>query len=325
MYGVHEAQLSIVSEILERKTCICGPSIGPTGMGRERLKHVMETLEEKKKGVSDWDRECIWCSDQMVTKASMELSQKGPSGSNIHEILKEVENLRKSVDESPLLEDERARLVEAVRSHERSRILLQGERTRLGEYEKECEQIDAKIRELETEMIVLVGSREERSDLEMRLSGIEKALVRSREIIENRMEEVRSDLEKVSTDILRRITGRVDIRVMIHPGDMRIGRRNGSEKRVLPLGRLSAGERESLILSIIIAFSNLTGSGMILDSPFAGMESDSIKGFLDMLSVIPNNILVLTPSGTVKDIPLSARRLIFMKGEKGSIIKEVSS
>jgi DNA sulfur modification protein DndD len=298
MFGVHESQLNIVKEILDRRSCICGASIGRSGMGRERLRHMIETLEERKKEVSDWETECIWCSDKMLTKAAMDLSGNGSSRERILGMLKDVGNLSRSIREAPIREDERTRLIEAVRSHERSKILLQEEKKHIREYEKEIRFLESRINDLRTEMTDLIGSGEGKTGLEERLEATKQALPKARSLIAEGMERTREELEKSSSEILRNITGRDDLDVRIHGMEYTIGRKS-DDGRIVPLTRLSAGERESLILSLILGISRMTGSGIILDSPFTGMEANSIDRCIKTLSGYSGNILVLVPDGSI--------------------------
>jgi DNA repair exonuclease SbcCD ATPase subunit len=323
MFGVHEAQQSIVEEILERRTCICGTPIGTSGMGRERLKHVLKNLEEKKKEVSDWGKGQIWSSDRMIGKASLELMTEGSDGKTILEMLEEMQELRGSIMDSGK-RDERSRLIEAVRKHERTKILIGEEKSRLQKNEKRIQSVRSEIDRLRTELGDLMGSGHGSSGLKQRLKdmddSIKKAGILSREI----MDSIRSDLEIKSTEILRIISDDENLGIKIHPEKMTIGRQKRESEKVIPLERLSAGERQSVVFAIICAFSGLTVGGLIMDSPFNGMQSDTIERSMQILSKEERRILILIPSGTLGEVPSEINRYVLSPGPEGTALKEVN-
>lgn len=324
MYGVHEAQQSIVEEILERKTCICGTSIATTGMGRERLKHVLNNLEERKKEVSDWGKGQIWSSDTMIGKASLELMTEGMGGRAILEMLNEVQGLKGSILDIGQHE-ERSRLIEAVRKHERTKILIGEEKTRLQKNEKGLQSTRREVARLRAELRDLLGSGHGSKGLKKRLMNLDASIEKAGKLSEEIVASIRSELEMKSTEILRRISGDENGSVRIHPEKMTIGRQKGRNERVIPLERLSAGERQSVVFSIICAFSSLTGSGLIMDSPFNGMQSDTIERSLQLLSKEERRILILIPSGTSSQIPPGTNRYLLEPGPEGTILREVKT
>ncbi len=324
MYGVHEAQQSIVEEILERKTCICGTSIGTTGMGRERLKHVLNNLEERKKEVSDWGKGQIWSSDTMIGKASLELMTEGMGGRTILEMLNEVQGLKGSIMDIGQ-QEERSRLIEAVRKHERTKILIGEEKTRLQKNEKRLQSTRGEVDRLRAELRDLLGSGHGSKGLKQRLIDLDTSIEKAGKLSEEIVTSIRSELESKSTEILRHISGDENGSVRIHPEKMTIGRQKGRNERVIPLERLSAGERQSVVFSIICAFSALTGSGLIMDSPFNGMQSDTIQRSLQLLSKEERRILILIPSGTSSQIPPGTNRYLLEPGPEGTILREVKT
>ncbi len=322
MYGVHEAQQAIVEEILRRSTCICGTSIATTGMGRERLKHLHENLGERKKDVSDWSSNRIWCSDIMIGNASMELMDRGSEGTSVKELLKENDGLKRSISEIPFRKDQRTALIEAVRKHERSRIVLNEERSLLKQHMDRIEKVESLINDREGEFTRLFGGKGGDISLEDNLSNYGIAMNKALAFIELRIEKARSELEAQATIILQEISRDPRLFVKIHPKDMTIGRERFGENRVIPMNKLSAGERETLAISIIIGLSRVTGSGIIMDSPFTGMESDSIQSSMELLSGEGRNILLLVPSGSVQTLPEHKRRYTLVPGPKGTILQE---
>mgnify|MGYP007005257180 CR=1 FL=1 len=48
MSGALDAQMSIIRQLLEQQSCICGTPIRTTGMGKGRLNHLLEKLKERK-------------------------------------------------------------------------------------------------------------------------------------------------------------------------------------------------------------------------------------------------------------------------------------
>ena len=159
---------------------------------------------------------------------------------------------------------------------------------------------------------------------------IESSISRIWEIKEDRIERMRSFLEEEATRTLGKIIGDHKRGVKIHPEGMRVGRsENGG--RVIPLDRLSAGERESVVLAIMIGLSELTGSSIILDSPFSNMERDSVIGAMTLISKLERPVLVMTPSGSIPDEKehfrtLSGSRMNryrLVPGDLGSTVMEV--
>ena len=240
----------------------------------------------------------------------------------ILDMLNDVVSLSKSVREAPIRENERSVLIEAVRTHERSRILLQEEKRRLRDLEGQIESHESRIDELRSEMSELVGSVDGKSGLERRLEATRGAIPRARSLLSESMENTRKELEISSSEKLRKITGRGDLEIRIHEKMFTMGRKEKGKERIIPLSRLSAGERESFILSVIVGISEISGSGVILDSPFTGMEAGSVDRCVGMLSNSVNCAMILVPEGTLSDIPGSAARYLLDASQNDNNLEE---
>jgi hypothetical protein len=322
LFGVHEAQEAIVEEILNRKTCICGSSIGTTGMGRERLKHLLDTIGGRKEDVSDWETGCLWCSDAFIGTASIELSSPKAGREEIVDMLKNLQRVNRETMKASFGDEERSELVEAVRRHERNTILLREERKKkkilereYDDFSKQIDTLDVKLRKISLE--------EGDLNSEEVLKSIEKAMKLSDTLCSEVIEKTRKWIEGEATSILREITSDSELRVRIHDEEMTMGRERSGMGKVIHPTRLSAGEREVLLLSIVIAISRFIRSGLILDSPFTGVESKSIRKCMELLAGENRSILVLAPLGTVPDENIPISRYNLVPTSEGSMIEEV--
>lgn len=178
---------------------------------------------------------------------------------------------------------------------------------------------------MRAELRDLLGSGHGSKGLKQRLIDLDTSIEKAGKLSEEIVTSIRSELESKSTEILRHISGDENGSVRIHPEKMTIGRQKGRNERVIPLERLSAGERQSVVFSIICAFSALTGSGLIMDSPFNGMQSDTIQRSLQLLSKEERRILILIPSGTSSQIPPGTNRYLLEPGPEGTILREVKT
>ncbi len=259
----------------------------------------------------------------MIGNASMDLMDRGSEGTSVKDLLKEIDGLKRSISEIPFRKDQRTALIEAVRKHERSRIILNEERSLLKQHMDRIKKVELLINDREGEFTRLFGGKGGDLSLEGKLVNYRTAISKVLTFIEERMERTRSDLEAQATIILQEISRNPGLLVKIHPKDMTIGRGRSGENKVLPMNKLSAGERETLAISIIIGLSRVTGSGIIMDSPFTGMESDTIRSSMELLTAEGGNILLLIPSGSVQNLPEHQRRYILAPGPEGTNLQEV--
>ncbi len=332
LFGAMEAQIAIVNEVMERKSCICGTSIARTGMGKERLEHLLSNLEERKRDASRWDTETIWSSDQFISKVAKDLSSDGEGGEDIISMVRELKKFRGAMDQSSGTigpDDARDRIIEAVKEHERVKVLLQEEKKRIRTLLSEKDDLKMESNSLEKMLISKYGTSGGKEEIVSMIPAIESSISRIERIREDRIERMRSSLEDEATRALGRIIGDQKRGVKVHPEGMRVGRsENGG--RVIPLDRLSTGEREAVVLAIMIGLSELTGSSIILDSPFSNMERGSVIGAMDLISNLKRPVLVMTPSGSIPDEKIYSgtrsgprmTRYRLVPGDPGSMIKE---
>ncbi len=336
LFGAFEAQLSIVNEVIERETCICGAPIGRTGAGKKRLVHLKERLEEKKDETSLWQPGSMWTSDQFLSTASGLLGISGPGRDRMLDLLKRFERESRNLlmAEGERTEDGREMLVGAVRANERARVLLLEERERMSMLLKEQEELEERIRSTENALSAELGTSVGNADL----AAIASLLARSLEWVEavkaDRTEALRKELEDISTEMFRRITGRGRVGVRIHRENFRIGVETDHDGffHLSPLSRLSAGEREAAVLSLILALADILDITLVLDSPFSFMERGMGERVVDLLLERKRGAVVMVPTGgfpieygtgpgvsSVRGI----RRLELVPGKRGSLLREV--
>ena len=81
-------------------------------------------------------------------------------------------------------------------------------------------------------------------------------------------------MEQEANSLFHDMGGRKEENLIIHPDSYRIGisSRSRSGDRILPMSRLSAGERETVSLSVLGALNTMTASMLMMDSPFMHMD-----------------------------------------------------
>jgi hypothetical protein len=334
MTGAISAQMSIVNEIFQRRSCICGTPIGKTGMGRERIEHLISKLEHKRDINSRWEGSTIWFTDQYLKKVEYDLGRIGPRGQELTSILRSQKMANRTINEIKGIDDvskNRGELLEAVREHERSKVLNMEKGRSLKRYRNELETI---TREMEKISLKMEGDVEDTNkiDLKSKLELVEASIKEVERIIEERRYLSLGEVIDVANSIFKRIRPKDQRVIVIHGSTYSIGymmKISGTE-RVLPAWKLSTGEREAMILSIILAINKTLDNSMILDSPFTNMEKDSRDNALEVLLDMGNSLLMI-PEGHLEMKKIKDRHgqndkishLTIENIENGSRISEV--
>jgi hypothetical protein len=227
--------------------------------------------------------------------------------------------------------------LETVREYERSRVLLDEERRKHRKLISENDTVDREIKDIELKLLDFLGTSTGSEGLGSIMKEVGDAIELSLELKKQRIEELRLKLENESSSILSVILDDPDKGIRIHPDKMRIGRyqlRNGQE-RVVPVDRLSAGERESVLISLILALAEITNSSLILDSPFSNMDMNSLERSLRAISTRGKGHMVMIPTGKLgpsfimeksrkKGEEPDFRSYKLVHGRRGSVLREVS-
>lgn len=336
MTGAVTAQISIVDEVLNRKSCICGTPIGKTGMGRERLSHLIQVLEEKRSTNSRWENMPIWNSRQFLGSIERKLAVRTNGGEGIgRDIchLKRSEKILKEVPASKKREEARDKLIEAIRDHERNKLILKEDRIRKEGLRKKMLSLDGEITDELAGMRVRGGFDVSEKRVNDILSLLNSAKDRVSEL---QVESIRSVLTSLAENASRSLSlmrPEMKERIVIHEETMQVGleRDGGSETRKIPLWRLSAGEREAVVLSIVLSISRMTGTNLILDSPVSNLEKDTMERSLDAIFE-DDGVLLMVPQGTIDEGTISRIRDRYgpalngyelKKGRSGSMLQEV--
>lgn len=337
MSGAIDAQLHIIEQVLDRERCICGTPIGTSGMGKERLKHLKERLDERKEIECVWDPGSIWSSDQFLWQVRSLLSREGLEGEKMLEMLDDLSESRSAMITSAGKDvvDDRSEIINAVREMERTRILYQEKKRRAERLEEEQKDLESEMSDLQDRLLKVFGNRRGREGLAETAIILDGSIEWIEGEIRKRVDDLREDIEGRATGILKEITGRTDLGISIHPEKMRIGRiqKTDDGHRIVPITRLSAGEREAVALALVLALSEPLNTGLILDSPFMNMESGSIVRSVRHIIQRGGNVMITVPEATIPESSLEEleavgsgfRRFELARGEKGSVIKEVGN
>lgn len=303
MAGAISAQLSIVEEIFRRKSCICGKSIAKTGMGRERLEHLMEVLERKREKNSTCIEPSIWTSENFLISISSDLSRKPFGGREIDKTLKKLKSSQKDM---VMFAEPRNRkkakddIVRAIREHEKGKLLLQDARSKRNALRKRLSSLEKELKAETDSLVKRSPFQQLENDHEKWFNTLDASISKVRTMREERLLTFRKDIGSSSTRFLNMIRPHMNEEIAIHEDSMQIGlkRDEAREKRTIPLWRLSAGEREAVILSMVLSISRLAKMNLILDSPLSNMDAGSIERCLDII-LERDGVLLMAPTGFV--------------------------
>lgn len=312
--GAYDAQLSIVNQVLDTRKCICGTSIGRTGMGRERLKSLMGRLEAKRKEVLVDASLPAWIGDHVVESVERSLGKRTIGGNDIR---RNVRSILKDERKAVLIETEEKGspndLLDVIRDHERTTIELASREEELRAIDRKIDKVDSKLKLKGSELASIWGEKRTSNVLATVLERMDKIIQILDLTKEDRIQEFIKRLEDDVNRMLNESEKESWIsRFKIHRNNFIIGieREEQGRSRTVTMPFLSAGEREAVASLIVIAISRITGSGLVLDSPFPYMDKGYRTIVLDLLTLLPGKVLLTIPTGTMggRDIEDLERR-----------------
>ncbi|MGA1873550.1 MAG: AAA family ATPase [Thermoplasmatota archaeon] len=341
MKGAIESQISIVRNISEKGKCLCGASIGRSGMGRKRISSLLSRLEERSNELSHNLTEPIWTSDQVLEGARRCLSSMGFSRKDYLERIEDLERasgtLMDTVRKGSREKDRLDELVSRVREMERSSTLLEREKGDLRNLMTKLKELRARKRVVERELSRVWGVQGGETGYVERIEALDRTISRLERDSGERMGRMRMGIEKRANEILSRLDpgGRLG-ELRIHERTYRIGRiiGEGEKERVVPMAYLSAGERELAALSVLSSIPGISGGMLLLDSPFPYIDRERKERILEGLPDISDRVLISLPEGTLSNSEVERSRTIWEERggrlghyrlemtDKGSIIRE---
>ncbi|MFO8050796.1 MAG: ATP-binding protein [Thermoplasmatota archaeon] len=304
LYGVYEAQIAIVEKVLRTKKCICGSTIGRSGMGRDRLRSLMESFYAKRAEVSDWGAEIPWTSDRVLESTRRELAKRTVTGKDLKRALRRVARTRKIIDREGTRSDTSTDpLLECIRGFERTSIQLERKKKDLSRLRSAIKKVSREHSVKRSELVRIWGkgknSRTYTSGLE-RIDLLTAALEKDmKDRVEDLMERLENEVNGILAESGRKtwISG-----LKLHRESYTIGidRKGAGSGRTVPLPFLSAGEREAVATLVVLSLSRITGSSLVLDSPFPYMDRGFRNEIFKMLPLHPNRVLITIPTGTME-------------------------
>jgi DNA repair exonuclease SbcCD ATPase subunit len=169
-------------------------------------------------------------------------------------------------------------------------------------------------------------SRKRLIDLMGRMMNARSSIM---DLVSDEMERSRNSVVIIANEQYIRMGGRPEDRIIVHEDSFRLGiiRKGGGRERVLPMSQLSAGERELVSLAVLAALNQMTGSMLMMDSPFMHLDDTRSPRVLEGLcSGRPTYISV--PSGAFSEMVLKefgdkGIRTYVLKMEEGGSMMEV--
>jgi DNA sulfur modification protein DndD len=147
------------------------------------------------------------------------------------------------------------------------------------------------------------ASRQSENDTLVRQSQLARGLqYAAKDLIEWRIEERKSTIEQVTSEIHRRVTNKPDeyVGVVIKP-DYSLGLKNAAGDMLNP-ETLSAGEKEALAFSFIAGLNLASGTAapFVMDTPFGHLDIAHQENLVASLPDLPSQVIVLA---TDRDFP----------------------
>ncbi|MFW3146791.1 MAG: AAA family ATPase [Thermoplasmatota archaeon] len=337
MYGAIEAQSSIVSAVISSGKCICGSQIGRTGMGKERLEQLRGRLEARKEDHSDWGREIPWTADIVLENARRVLASEPFGRDEVKKVMSGISKCRAGIGGGSNKERKTVvtSMMRKIKDHEETVIKLSREREEFRRLRSERDQVRKELHGFKIEIAQIWGKERDSTNYVKALATLDEIYDLLNEKAGSCSCEFARKLETESNSVLKELDTEGSIGTLrIHPDSMSIGlvRDQKGDVRILPMFYLSAGEREALAMSMILAISKLLGTGLILDSPFMYMDRSRRKRFLEVLPKHSKRVLLTVPEGGLSGaeqkrisrqwsgIGRGVAEYRLVKGEKGSNI-----
>jgi DNA sulfur modification protein DndD len=324
LYGALESQASIIRNILETGKCLCGTSIGRTGMGRERIKALLHRLEARRDELKELGKEPIWTSDQVLEGVRMCLASPSFDRKRYLSSIKDLEHnqwtLRKSLkkDKSGRIDD----LISNVREYERISVLLDRDKDELANLVHERKNSDRKFRKIENELVKLWGVEEGSKGFSDRMDIMDKSIDDLSSLMTRLMDNMREGIEKRANATMRKLDPKGKFgKIRIHQSSYRLGREmnNIGGMKILPMAYLSAGERELMALSVLSSIPGISEGILMLDSPFPYIDSTRRSRIIERLPKISKRVFISLPEGTLTDEEIAKMDEIWSR--KGSSLR----
>ncbi|MBN1389202.1 MAG: AAA family ATPase [Candidatus Thermoplasmatota archaeon] len=317
--GALEAQASIVRSILERERCMCGTSVGRSGIGKERIESLLTRLEAGKAELSLSITEPIWSSDQVMEGARRCLAASRQTRREFLDLVKEYRSTRSTLEriamkagiESEPMED----LISAVREMENKTTLHQREREELKRLVMERSDLRSAARRLESELAESWGVQGGEGGYTQRIEAIDRTVEALQRSSAEKMGSLRAEVEERANITLSRLDPDSRLgQIKVHETNYRIGRAfgEGCMQRVLTMPYLSAGERELTALSVLTSIPGISGGMLVLDSPFPYIDIDKRRRIIEGLPEISTRVLISLPEGSMSEKEMEKAREVWL-------------
>ncbi|MGA1821474.1 MAG: AAA family ATPase [Thermoplasmatota archaeon] len=317
LYGAYEAQAEIISEVIRRESCICGTEIGKTGMGRNHLESLHRKILDRKRSVEDWGDHPPWTSDNTLERVRRILASEPFNRRDYLEAVKSYREAVKAESELRSGSSQKAERLEAyldvIKRYEgfkaRARILRQN----LKSIRQRRNRAAASLEKVEADMVKLWGtsggSEVYRNAVALLDAGRGQAVKAIRELLESGRVRLQEEINEILPllDPDGQYSG-----CLIHEETFGLGRiRTGSDGGVVPLNRMSAGERELLALAAIFGINRMIGGTLIIDSPFPFLDEQKKKRTILGLSNLTDNGYMSVPTGYLSENDMEDLRTEF--------------
>mgnify|MGYP006286026363 CR=1 FL=1 len=311
LYGIYQSQIDIVEEVMKRKRCICGTPVGTSGMGRRNLDGLKHRLISKRNSVSDWRNLPTGLSDSNLKKSRELLSVKW-QGRN--DFKKEIDAYRAGIKAEKIMyrmkdaRDEDRSYLESVKKFERlkaersvERINLSGIRSRIEGKRMELDRAENKLAE--------IWGEEGRGVYREKIRWISHCTDQGQHLMDKILEPYKNRLEEELNSVIDQmeVTDQSG-NIRIEPDTFRMFRERigGGRKTLIGMNNMSAGERESLAISLVLALSRIQEGPVMIDSPFQFMDSSRIENALEIIANEHGPTMISIPSGTISPDRFSA-------------------
>lgn len=327
MYGALESQASIIRNIAETGKCLCGTSIGRTGMGRENIKALLIRLEARRDELEELGKESIWTSDQVLEGVRRCLALPRFDRGQYLDTIKDLEDMDRTLQsrgmevDNDMIND----LISNVREYERITVLVDREKDEMARLNEEKKAKETSIKNIQNEIVELWGIKEGSKGMADRLKLIICAIDDLNSTIKDMMNKMREGIEKRSNETMMKLDPKSKFgKIRIHPLTYRLGREIEKKEGMstLPMAYLSAGERELMALSVLSSIPGISEGMLMLDSPFPYIDSSRRSRIIERLPLISKKVFISLPYGTLTDEEIEQARKIWSK--RGSSLRQYS-
>lgn len=303
LYGAYEAQAEIVSEVMNRKSCICGTEIGKTGMGMDHLEALHRKIIGKQRAVEDWGDDDPWTSDNTLEQVRRILAVEQFNRDDYLDAVRKNRDARdaeRELETGPSKRTDRLdAYIKAIKRYEGMKARTRGLRKSLSSLKRKRKKTSGTLQDLEEELVDLWGGSGGSDRYKRSAKLLDACMKQGAESTAEILESGRVRLEKEINSILPVLDpGGHYSKCLIHGRTFGLGRiRAGGDEGVVALNQMSAGERELLALATIFGINRMTGGSLIIDSPFPFMDDErrgrTVKGLPDLIG----NGYLSVPSG----------------------------